>query len=271
MGKRLTGYINWKRRDRIHDMEVLARLVADLRAHKPDHVMMTGDVLNIGLPAEFPLAATWLRSLGEPHEVSFVPGNHDAYVRSSMAHLTRTFAPWTTSDGAHETAYPYLRVRDGIALIGLSSGIPTPLFIASGRLGRTQRDAFARLLDETRAQGLLRVVMIHHPPWRAGATPGRGLNDVRAFEKIIARHGADLIVHGHNHRASVVHLPTPEGSVPVVGVASASAIPGTPRHRAAYHLFRISRQDSGWRIEGHARGILPGSHEISDLGPIVLT
>ena len=53
IGKRLTGYLNWKRRDRIHDMDVLTRLVADMRAHKPDHIMMTGDVLNIGLPAGF--------------------------------------------------------------------------------------------------------------------------------------------------------------------------------------------------------------------------
>ena len=272
MGKRLTGYINWQRRDGIHNMDVLEALVADMHAHRPDHVMMTGDVLNIGLPAEFALAAAWLHRLGAPTDVSFVPGNHDAYVRGSMPYLMRTFAPWTASDGAHETTYPYLRVRGDIALIGLSSGTPTPFFIASGRLGRSQRAAFARLLDETRDRGLMRVVMIHHPPWRGGATPGRGLNDVRAFERIIATHGAELIVHGHNHRSSVAHLPGPGATiVPVVGVASASAVPGTPRHRAAYHLFRISKAPAGWHIEAHARGILPGTRQIGDLGPIALT
>ena len=54
IGKRLTGYLNWQRRDKIHDMDVLTRLVADMHAHRPDHIMMTGDVMNIGLPAEFP-------------------------------------------------------------------------------------------------------------------------------------------------------------------------------------------------------------------------
>ncbi len=270
VGKRLTGYINWKRRDRIHDMDVLARLVADMKAHKPDHIMMTGDVLNIGLPAEFPLAAAWLHTLGDPKDVSFVPGNHDAYVRSSMPYLLRSFAPWTSPDGGHETTYPYLRVRGNIAFIGVSSGVPTPFFIASGKMGREQRHDFARMLHETHARGLMRVVMIHHPPYRTGASFGRGLMDAGAFERIIARHGAELIVHGHNHRASVNHLASQKGRVPVVGVASASAVPGTPRHRAAYHLFKVTQGETGWRIEAHARGILPGTREIGELGPVAL-
>jgi 3',5'-cyclic AMP phosphodiesterase CpdA len=272
IGKRLTGYLNWQRRDRIHDMDVLTRLVADMQAQKPDHIMMTGDVMNIGLPAEFPIAAQWLRTLGDPSNVSFVPGNHDAYVRSSLVHMVQTFAPWTSSDGAHVTSWPYLRLRGPVALIGLSSGVPTGPFLASGRLGDAQCAKLVTLLDETRAQGLMRVVMIHHPPYRAGATPGRGLSDVRSFEKVIARHGAELIVHGHNHCTQVVHLPAGGGrTAPVVGVASASAVPGTPRHRAAYHLYRITpRETGGWQIDAQARGLLPGTREIGDLGPFSL-
>ena len=270
LGKRFTGYMNWKRRSDIHNMDVLTRLVDDMRAQRPDHVMMTGDVLNIGLPAEFPLAASWLQSLGKPQDVSFVPGNHDAYVRSAMPYLARTFAPWTGDDAHAPSHYPYLRIRDHVALIGLSSGVPTPFFIASGRMGKEQREAFAQMLDETRKQGLMRVVMIHHPPYRKGATPGRGLSDVHHFEKIIARHGAELIVHGHNHRQLIAHLHGPQGKVPVIGVASAYAVPGTPRHRAAYHLYRLTKQGDDWRIEARARGTLPGSDTIGDLGPLTL-
>ena len=52
--KRAMGYVNWKRgRERLNDMVMLKRLVADLHNEKPDHVAMTGDVVNIGLPAEF--------------------------------------------------------------------------------------------------------------------------------------------------------------------------------------------------------------------------
>ena len=70
--KRFMGYVNWKRgRERLNDMGMLARLVADLRAHNPDHVAMTGDVVNIALAAEFHRAVAWMKTLGEPHNVSF--------------------------------------------------------------------------------------------------------------------------------------------------------------------------------------------------------
>jgi 3',5'-cyclic AMP phosphodiesterase CpdA len=267
LGKRLTGYINWRRgRDRIHNMEVLAQLVADLRAQQPDHVAMTGDVLNIGLAAEFPFASAWLQTLGDPLNVSFVPGNHDAYVRSSLMHLQRTFAPWTGADAGGEPSYPYLRVRDEIALIGLQSGIPTAPLLASGRLGTAQRDRLEILLAETGARGLMRVVMIHHPPNRGGASPGRGLTDARKLEAILAKHGAELVIHGHNHRHSVIYLPGPKTRIPVIGVASASAIPGSERHRAAYHLYEIEKRESGWHVAGRIRGMRQGTDDIVDLG-----
>ncbi len=63
-----------------------------------------------------------------------MPGNHDAYVRAALPYLAATFAPWTKGD-AGESTFPYLRVREGVALIGLSSAVPTPPLIASGRLG----------------------------------------------------------------------------------------------------------------------------------------
>jgi hypothetical protein len=99
-------------------MDVLAAIVADIHAQKPDHIAMTGDILNIGLTAEFPLAAAWLETLGPADKVSFVPGNHDAYTRGSMPHVASTFAKWTTSDASGESGFPYLRMRNGVALIG---------------------------------------------------------------------------------------------------------------------------------------------------------
>lgn len=271
LGKRLTGYLNWTRgRVHIHDMELLATLVADLEAQHPDHIAMTGDILNIGLKAEYPLARAWLETLGSPQEVSFVPGNHDAYVKGTMPDLAATFAPWTKGDRG-ETSYPYLRLRGNVALIGLSSGVPTPPFIASGRLGWQQCEAVAKLLAEAGRAGHVRVVMIHHPPHKGGAALGRALSDAEDFEAVIRRIGAELIIHGHNHRHSVAHMEGPDRPVPVVGVASASAIRGTPEHRAGYHIFEIDGTTKEPRIRARARGIGPeGRTEIRDLGPIGL-
>lgn len=264
ISKRLTGYLNWQRRGRIHNMDVLSAIVADIRAQAPDHIAMTGDILNIGLPAEFPLAADWLKTLGEAQGVSFVPGNHDAYVPSAVPFIAKTFAPWMVGDGPSAEAFPYLRRRGDIAIIGLTSGVPTAPLLANGRLGAAQRARFAQMLSDTR--GLMRVVMIHHPPHNSGATPGRGLTDSRRFEKIIREQGAELILHGHNHRHSVHYLQGPQGRVPVVGVASASAVPGSERHRAAWHLYEITRENERWRIDGVIRGMTREADSVIEIG-----
>lgn len=269
-GKRLTGWFNWERsRAHVHNMDVLDALIADIHAQKPDHIAVTGDVANIGLPEEFTLARSVMARMGDPADVSFTPGNHDAYVRSSMPHLAAAFTPWTTSDAPAGDPYPYMRVRGDVALIGLTSGVPTAPLIASGRLGSKQRDIFARLLDEAGARRLIRIVLLHHPPTQGGASLGRGLTDSRAFETLIARHGAELVLHGHNHRLQVSHLRGPDRKpVPVVGVASASAAGGSRTHRAGYNLFRIERKDGGVSIAAEARGLMDDRRTIGELGPI---
>ena len=260
--KRFLGWVNWKRaRERINDMEMLARLVADLRAQNPDHIAMTGDAVNLALRSEFARAAAWMAGLGDPEDVSFTPGNHDAYVRDALPVLAQTFAPWTEG-----YRFPYLRRRGGIALIGLNTGVPTLPFLATGRLGAAQLDALAAMLKE--AAGLARVVMIHHPPIRGGRAPVlRGLDDFSAFQAVIAECGAELILHGHAHRVMARRLPSPatrnaSGYVPVLGAPSVSAAAPDAAHRACYYLIRLARDGDLWRTEWRARGPAMGGSEI---------
>ncbi|WP_066924969.1 metallophosphoesterase, partial [Methylobacterium sp. CCH5-D2] len=214
LGKRATGYANWRRgRSRSHDMAVLSALVADLRAQRPDHVACTGDLCNIGLPSEWETARTFLEALGTPDAVSFVPGNHDAYVRGSLEGLLAQCDRWTADDGGCGSRFPYLRRRGPLALVGLSTAIPTIPFVASGRLGGAQIAAAEALLRAlaTEPGRPCRVVMIHHPPHPGGASPGRELRDAAAFTAMIARAGAELILHGHNHVASLAAVAGPGG------------------------------------------------------------
>lgn len=267
INKRLTGVLNWHgARASIHNMEVLAGLIADIRAQSPDHIALTGDLVNVGYAPEFPLAAKLVAPLGNADFVSIIPGNHDAYVPGSLGHMAEAFRPFMLGDGAVSVPglppFPYLRVRGNIALIGVNSGVPTLPFVASGKVGAEQRSRLGAMLDEARQRGLFRVVMIHHPPYRRGVKFGRGLFDARAFEALIARHGAELILHGHNHRYQLGHLAGPLGEVPVLGVGSASAVPGTPHHCAEYNLIRIETD----RISITRRGIVPNDFEVRCLG-----
>ncbi|MGO9419777.1 metallophosphoesterase family protein [Roseiarcus sp.] len=267
--KRFMGYVNWKRgREGLNDMALLARIVADLRAQRPNHIAVTGDLVNIAMPAEFRRAAAWMETLGDPRDVSFVPGNHDAYVRAAMPMLSATFAQWTTGDSGDST-FPYLRVRGDVAIIGLTSGLPTGPLMASGKLGRAQMDAFAALLKETGAKKLGRVVLVHHPPLTKGAPPLRGLTDAADFERTIAAHGAEAILHGHIHKQLVRSLPsgatrTVGGRVPVLGAPSAAAATHNPRTRAAYFLVRLQRIGEQWTVAARARGPALDGDEIGE-------
>ncbi len=259
LSKRATGYVNWHRgRGRHHDMDLLGALVADLRAQGSDHVACTGDLCNLGLPDEWDTARIFLEALGPADRVSFVPGNHDAYVRGSLEGLLGSCGGWTADDDGRAGLFPYLRRRGPLALVGLSSAIPTKPFAATGRLGPAQIAAAERLLgDLARAPDRpCRVVMIHHPPHPGGAASGRELKDAAAFAAMIGRAGADLILHGHNHVGSVAGIPGPEGRpVPVVGAPSASARSLLVNRRASYYLYTITPEEGGHRIAVVERGL----------------
>lgn len=273
-GKRLTGWINWRRgRALTHDMQALDRIRRDMLAFEPDHIAFTGDVVNIGLAAEFPAAGAFVQTLGPPDRVSFVPGNHDAYVRGSLGPLRQYLGPWMRGDDGEAPGpfdgFPYVRRRDGVAFVGLCSGVPTMPFLASGRLGARQRAAAEAMLAQLRAERLCRVVLIHHPPHMRGAGPGRGLTDAPEFERMIARVGAELVLHGHNHVISLARIAGPDGMVPVLGAPSASAMAGTHNHLAGYHLIRISPDGVRSSLVAETRGFTAGDRDIVQALPPV--
>ncbi len=268
IGKRATGYINWQRNRRfIHDARVLEKIVADLKAQAPDHVACTGDLANIALGEEFARGREWLERLGTPETLSLVPGNHDAYVAGALREAAREWGPYMFGD--HAAGFPYLRRRGPLALIGLTSAVSTGWGMASGRLGGTQLLALARLLEALHDEAAFRVVLIHHPPVSQAKWHKR-LRDAAPLKRIIAAHGAELVLHGHDHRAMLNWLDGPGGArVPAVGVPSASAAPGEARHAAAYNLYAIEGAAGAWRCEMVSRGI-DASGGVSELKRVML-
>ncbi|SJZ83310.1 metallophosphoesterase family protein [Consotaella salsifontis] len=256
--KRIIGYVNWQQnRKRFMFGDTLISLVADLKNQHPDHICVTGDLVNLGTLQEAVAARAWLEDLGTPDRVSAIPGNHDAYVPGA---LKRSYGEWhdyMVGDSPLASVrgyFPYLRVRGPIAIIGLSSAEATAPFFATGTFKRRQAIAMARLLDDCRTTGHFRVVMIHHPPVPGAAAWAKRLHGKQMFSKIIREVGAELVLHGHTHLDTIYWLDGPNGRVPVVGVPSASQAPGTDKPAARYNIFEIEGEAGNWSLTQRERG-----------------
>jgi 3',5'-cyclic AMP phosphodiesterase CpdA len=253
--KRALGYLNWTRnRHKYHRRDVLDALVADMNGQGPDHVAITGDLVNLALEAEFAPALVWLRSVGVPDQVTVIPGNHDAYVRATRHRFAAKFEEYLRGDTDGGTApFPFVRRRGPLALIGVSSAVPTPPLMATGWLGRAQLEALDRILAQLSAEQAFRVLLVHHP-LRSHSRVKR-LTDSRELRAFLGKHGVELILHGHDHIHSTMWFDGPRGRIPAIGVPSASALAHRHTPAAAYNLFSIERDGDAWRCEQTVRGI----------------
>ena len=262
-GKRVLGYLNWTRnRRKYYRREVLDALVSDMQAQGPDHVAMTGDVLNLAIEAEYAPALKWLESVGPPDRVTAIPGNHDAYVRLHPERGTRHWQPYMESNEAGEllvptppTLFPFVRRFGDVALVALSSAIPTMPFIAAGKVGSLQRDLLGEALTRLGREGLFRVVLIHHPPLPGQAGWYRGLRDAGRTTRVMKQNGVELVLHGHNHEQTVFEFETVSGPAVVVGVPSASEAVEGRLPAARYNEYSIARVDGGFRCEMVGRAV----------------
>ncbi|MFT4613040.1 MAG: 3',5'-cyclic AMP phosphodiesterase CpdA [Bacteroidia bacterium] len=276
LNKRALGYLSWRRRRRFeHQRAVLDALQQDLDLGKLDQLLVTGDLTHIGLPEEFQQGREWLEGLGSAAQVALVPGNHDACI---AAPWEQTFALWqdymasdthadlnssssntsesntssltTASSGASSrNSFPSLRIRGGIAFIGLSTACPTPPLMATGTAGQEQLAKLPALLEQAKQDGLFRVLYLHHCPVVGQDKWRKRLTDAPDVQALLEQHGVELVVHGHGHREHYVELTTCDGVAPVIAVPSASALGLHGADVARYNHYRVDALDKGWQLQ----------------------
>lgn len=246
-GKRWLGYQSWRRRRRKHLRSHLDELCAAAQALQPDLILVTGDLVHLGLAPEVETAAEWLGALGPPERVMVVPGNHDLYRGDSWAAVQAHWASYLhlnlpSSDAAQGESLPYwarfpshLR-RNDIELHGLNSGRPTSIFTATGELGAAQRSRLAERLAAS-SPDALQILALHHPPAPGAIGRRKALRDARALVPLAGR--MHLALHGHIHRDRAYRL----GQARVFATNSASLAD------ASFRRFDIARDGGRWRIE----------------------
>lgn len=245
LNKRVVGYLSWqcKRKKEYHE-HVLETLLEYLATLQLDHICMTGDLVNIGLQQEFEQSVLWIQQFQAIADISLVPGNHDAYVPVSLDFMHRYWDEWVPGE------FPAYTEKDGIALIGLSSAVPTLPFMAFGKIDSDQLANFEKILQRAQKNNLFTIVMLHHPPQQIQGGWHKGLHKAKAFREVIARVGADLILHGHLHKPIHTNLVGPGGArVPVYGVGSASLQHEHKEHNAHFHVFNV--MDGAFEVGHH--------------------
>ena len=274
--KRVIGTLSWKlKRHKLHDPAVAEAIVKDIKAAAPDHVAFTGDLLNVSAHAEFLRAADWMENFGDPQWISFVPGNHDAYVPVKWEQGLGHLATYMTGDMAVPSTqltsiFPYVRLRRNLAMIGLNSAAPQSLTRASGSVGPEQLQALSKLLPDLKAKGYYRAVMIHHPPLPGLAPPRKALRDAADLRDVLRDGGAEVVLHGHNHHPILTVLEGREGKIPIVGVPSASMNGDSHYEPAAWNLYEITRNQGKWATQVSVRSWDPQLHRIIDKNQFML-
>jgi 3',5'-cyclic AMP phosphodiesterase CpdA len=160
---------------------------------RPDVILLTGDLTECGLDAEYANIAQLIRRYLPPVPVFVIPGNHDRRekLREGLGHL-----PNVTAD----PVYVQYAVEDfPVRLVMLDTVVP-------GAGHGALRPEQLQWLDRTLAQVPDKPTMIamHHPPFACGiAHMDRiRLQDSAAFVEVVARHKqVERIVCGHHHRA----------------------------------------------------------------------
>lgn len=251
--KRLSGYANLRlKRGHAHRAEHIVAIAREIAKSDADHVVVTGDLTNLALESEFEAVRNLIERelhLG-PRDVTIVPGNHDLYTRGAMLkrRFLAYFGDYVRSDipvpAATDTmgAFPFVRLRGPCAIIGLSSAVPRPPFVAAGEIGQTQAKALVDLLRSEQVAHLTPVLLVHHPLHNP-ASPLKarleGLRDAERLVDAIAHLERGLVLHGHLHRGQHKRHETRSGHVDVVGATSASLEHELDHKMAGFNMYEV--------------------------------
>jgi len=209
--------------------------------------------------------------------VSVIPGNHDAYVPKTLQLGSASWHDYMTSDEDAQKflpdgdfEFPYVRLRKKIALIGTSTAVPYPPWIARGKLGKDQLKRLAEILQKLGEAKYFRVLMIHHPPLVGQNNWRKALADAKALEKVLSETGVELVLHGHNHTSMQASFETSTGKAAIIGVPSASKAHETHKPAARYNLYRITRKGARWKCLMTERAYNPATEKFRQIRNIEL-
>jgi 3',5'-cyclic AMP phosphodiesterase CpdA len=222
--KRITGYVNHRLgRHQRHDAAQLDAAVSRLLVERPDLIVISGDISNVGLQSEWQAAIRRLKPLADAGlRIGVVPGNHDYYLRQNPGQFESTFAAWQFADSRVGGFYPFVLRAGRVSVLMLNSAVPTAPLMAWGRIELDQLERARQLTDIEQDQGQTVVAVIHHHPVPAPhkkVEATRNLRNAWYLRRFLVDANIRVLMHGHNHYLQLTRLGQASGPL-VVGLPS---------------------------------------------------
>jgi 3',5'-cyclic AMP phosphodiesterase CpdA len=228
--KRLAAWMNLRLLGRAYRFrraeQVLAALLAELRLHRPDHVIFSGDATALGFEAELAYAAglLGLHDGAMPPGIA-VPGNHDycTPTAAESGEFEKWFARWQSGMRVDNAVYPFAQRVGAVWLVAVNTSTANRwAWDASGGVDAPQLDRLARLLAQL--PGGPRILVTHYPICLKSGKPERRSHGLRNLDDLVQISAAGKIclwLHGHRHGA-YYHQSTTLASFPVICAGSAT-------------------------------------------------
>jgi 3',5'-cyclic AMP phosphodiesterase CpdA len=239
LSKRLYGYIFWKfAKGKRFDFSILNKMPLDLKSEDVDHIVVTGDLTQLALPGEFSGVRDFIFALDRKEKISIIPGNHDFYVFEGKKYYSDTFPEYDS--------YPYVKIVNNCAIIGVNSSVVTPPIVSYGYLSRLQLNKLSELLNSL--DGYFNILLIHHPPikgitsWKKALVNAKGLTDLLRGGKI------NMVLHGHTHHFNITYFKTESGNIPIISATALAYHNKLYTHSGGYNIYEISTTDEKWDV-----------------------
>lgn len=242
---------HWAPRVRKHSIPILRSLLHDLQGHRPDHVVLTGDLTQTSKEWEFAEAARIVSSTLGGVGVTALPGNHDRWSRDAMEGrwFEEHCAPWLRSDLEGE-GYPICRLLDGVAVVALDSSPyvegEDPASVC-GEVHPAQLERLVRWSKLPEVRDRFLVVALHHH-LRLSEEDAKEIDpkdttpllNGKEVEAALGQTHVGLVLHGHRHRQMRLDLELGGRTVPVLCPGSSSRSDPRVERTAKYGLYRIA-------------------------------
>ncbi len=227
-----------------HDPRLVAAVEARVDEARADLVVISGDFTQRARTEQFEEACRFLTRLKDKgHEVIAVPGNHDVPLYDVFR---RFFSPLRRYRRYIDRELCPFHALDDAAVLGINTA--RSLTFKDGRINEEQvahiRSVFAGV-----GHDFPRILVTHHPlfalPVGDGPELGKAIGKQDMALDAIADAGVDLLLAGHNHRASTHHasdLITRAGSALVIQAGTATST-RLREEEQSFNLIEVASED----------------------------